>query len=184
MEPSSQSESIEQTAYKANHKLNLAKSQYYMTNCYNSTAATANCLPLGRERIDWTITEDVDCAFSDGICRGDNVVQFDTGRLNSYAHFGINAAVPDQVEYRRVMTCAPLKTAGYVGGPLDQLVPGFWSFTDGEVVTLKYNYGPNLREYYGCPNWTLSYSNQSISLFESQLVINGESLNFELGYVH
>jgi hypothetical protein len=47
-----------------------------------------------------------------------DAIQFDTGFLDSRAHFGINTKT-DNIEYRRVMTCAPVTTDGYVSPYVD-----------------------------------------------------------------
>ena len=88
-----------------------------------------------------------------------DAVQFDTGFVNSQTHFGINSK-DNQVEYRRVMTCAPITTEGYVSGYVDaahlnaseDIGPA-----EGETFR-KYAYGQSLVY---ADNTTFAYSNLS-----------------------
>ena len=152
--------SRQQIRYDSNFEELTRKSHTYTGQCYNSTSqhSYAACLPYGRSRISWSTDLHAACPFSDDICIAD-AVQFDTGFLNSQTHFGINSR-DDQVEYRRVMTCAPITTDGHVSDYVDSADLNLTidlGFATGETFR-KYEYGPGL---WFPDNTTFAYSNLS-----------------------
>jgi hypothetical protein len=91
-----------------------------------------------------------------------DAIEFDTGFLNSNTHFGINTDKHDSIEYRRVMTCAPIATNGFVSEWVNatelNYVPGLGVQPVESETFLKYGYGQ------GIPfedNTTFAYSNLS-----------------------
>lgn len=156
--PSWQDWSIQRLSYWSNFFALMRESHTYVAQCYNSSIdePTEACLPHGKNRISWTTNTMVKCPFED-MCVAD-AIQFDTGFLSSQNHFGIN--VKDDIEYRRVMTCAPIKTDGYVTDYVSELD---LSENADQVVLegdtwLKYTYGGS---YYFNDNTTYAYSNFS-----------------------
>ena len=156
-----QSYNLQRISYWAN-TFELAKQTHVqVSQCYNSTHANPNnlCLPYGKSRISWSTNYDIPCPFEERLCIAD-AIQFDSGFLNSRDHLGINTQ--DHIEYRRVLTCAPITTDGYVSDYVnstglnaseDALTQQ--STFDGETF-LKYNYGQN---GYFNDNTTFAYSN-------------------------
>lgn len=139
---------VQQIEYWANANLLAKKSHAYTSQCqkFNSTQDNPSsfCLPYGRDRISWSTNTHAACPFDKDMCIAD-AVQFDTGFLNSHTHFGINEK-ETRIEYRRVMTCAPITTDGYVASSYVSLSDlnvsetyGIWAYEDEKF--LRYNYG-------------------------------------------
>lgn len=148
------------TEQHASNIIELAKLTHnYVAECYNTTHHNPNthCLPYGKGRISWTTKINTGCPFDEAMCIADDV-QFDSGFINSQTHFGINTK--DQVEYRRVLTCAPIKTDGYVtdwvnNTELNQTADADQNVYDGDTY-LKYQYG---QSYAFNDNTTYAYAN-------------------------
>lgn len=141
----------------------ILTSHAHMLQCYNSTASQLNemCLPYGRNEVSWTRHLNVSCPFAKDMCVTD-AIQFDTGFMSTSFHYGIDTK-EDHIEYRRVMTCAPITTEGYVSGYFNSSDMGFavdsatYKPLDGETF-LKYTYGPS---GFFSDNTTYAYSNFS-----------------------
>lgn len=98
----------------------------------------------------------------------DGTVQFDTGFLDSRLHFGMNSRDDDRVQYRRVMTCAPVTTTGYVsndyvnGSGLNQTELGDFETSGYQAAKfLKYSYGQSVLFD---ANTTYAYNDDSFDL--------------------
>lgn len=86
----------------------------YALKFYAKKLKDENCLKYIQLRLPTTIMRDASCPFQEGMCksRQRNIV-LDTGYLDSHHHLGLNTPVDDRVLFRRVTSCAPLKTEGY-----------------------------------------------------------------------
>jgi hypothetical protein len=141
------------------------RSHAYVSRCHSFdeplTNQSSNCLPLGKDQIKWSTEFDVACPFDEDMCVAD-AIRFDSGFIDSRTHFGINSK-EDHVEYRRVTTCAPIKTKGHVSGYVGQdelnYTAGDGGWTEGETF-LKYAYGQS--GLFG-DNTTYAYSNYTFS---------------------
>lgn len=157
--------SWEFTQYATNFNQLAQKSHVYVSECYNSTDSDPStpCLPYGKSRIAWTTDLSAQCPFDEGMCLTD-AIQFDSGYLNSYTHLGINTK-HDRVEYRRVMTCAPITTDGYMSGYVNatnlNITDDYASTLYEGDMWLKYAYGQSLLFN---DNTTYAYSNFSFDL--------------------
>lgn len=122
------------------------KAHDYVSKCYNTTLNSPSefCLPYGRSQISWSTNSSAECPFEKDLCTAD-AIQFDSGFINSRTHFGINTRV-DDIEYRRVVTCAPITTEGYVSGWVNDSTFAPDILNDlgyvGEIF-LRYTYGQN-----------------------------------------
>lgn len=146
----------------------MVNAHLYEQQCSNSTSSNKNglCFPPGRSRITWSTDAQTPCPFQDDICVAE-AVQFDTGFISSRTHFGINFK-DDHIEYRRVMTCAPIKTDGYVSSWVNVTDLDALSYLDSEFFQdetfLTYNYGPNIDLFNtNETNATFAYSNLTFS---------------------
>jgi hypothetical protein len=139
----------ERLSYWDNVESNSLRASNYVANCYNFTTTLSPvtpCLPYGRRKIEWSKSTNSDCPFASEMCLNKTVVQFDSGFINSNAHFGINS-YKETVEYRRVMTCAPIATNGFVSNWTNvtelSLAPGFGAAFEGEMF-LTFHYGTGI----------------------------------------
>lgn len=82
--------------------------------CYSSTSDAQNCNLYTKQRLPTNIDRNASCPFEDSICKLErgNIV-FDTGYLDSHFDFGINAPEQERVLFRRVSSCAPIKSDGH-----------------------------------------------------------------------
>jgi hypothetical protein len=84
----------------------------YAAECYNSSS-TANCNKFLVPRIPWTADYFAPCPFDESMCIGP-ALEMDTGRLSSNDVFGLNFAEQQQLDFRKVMACAPLTQEGFL----------------------------------------------------------------------
>ena len=79
----------------------------------------------------------------------------DTGLLDTNEHLGINAAQSDWIQYRKVTSCSPIHTKGYVT-TFNDTDPN--DLTYGNLF-FDYNYGPILN----ISNYTYEYNTHSVA---------------------
>ncbi|KAF2140948.1 uncharacterized protein K452DRAFT_351652 [Aplosporella prunicola CBS 121167] len=86
----------------------------YARNCITDVSDLASCKAFIKRQLPTKIDRNASCPFQDGICKLDygNIV-FDTGYLDSHFDFGINAPPNERILFRRISSCAPIKTDGY-----------------------------------------------------------------------
>src|ERR1700722_3546927 len=119
-------------------------SSNYAQNCYqtNSTASDCNIFAVPRIQTTSAVTS---CPFAQGTCIEDaGALQISTESINSDIHLGINSRRKHSIDYRRITTCAPLRTDGFTE----------WNL--GEF--LNFYYGPQLNMSGGLDaEWTFTY---------------------------
>lgn len=127
----------------------------YARNCYLGAHDPIQCGTYPVSDIPWT-TSEVDCPFGDDICLTNltSAYQMDTGRIDSREFLGINAPDGSTVEYRKVTTCSPITSKGYVK-----------AFNGSEVgigedndLILELFYGPVTENH----NFTLAYNTHAV----------------------
>lgn len=93
----------------------LSASASYARFCYTNATSSPACNVYATRQIPWASDYNATCPFASGTCIGSDTsaLQLDTGQLDSHATLGLNAAPKDRITYRRVTTCAPLKTDGH-----------------------------------------------------------------------
>jgi hypothetical protein len=91
-------------------------SSIYSRACYGKGTNLPQCNVFSEQQIDWTSDHNATCPFAPGTCIGTNTaaLQLDTGHMDSHTTFGINALKENRVTYRKVTTCAPITTDGYL----------------------------------------------------------------------
>ncbi|CAN9463692.1 unnamed protein product [Alternaria alternata] len=127
----------------------------YSRNCDRSDAVATDCPTYTRKSLPMSVFDNATCPFDPKVCLldGDNLV-IDTGRINSHSDLGINAEPRDRFEYRRVTSCAPLRTEGY-SERVNKTIEGY------QVPFTNYLYGKNL---HNDANYTYDYSTFRTSL--------------------
>ena len=84
-----------------------------------SEAPASDCNYWVKPTLNWTTSYPGVCPFKPNICRASpasDIVQFDTGYLNTLDDVRLNAPPEDHVAFRRITTCAPVKTEGFTRG--------------------------------------------------------------------
>ncbi|KAI3327333.1 hypothetical protein HD806DRAFT_550854 [Xylariaceae sp. AK1471] len=123
--------SLDNEVLVANQFLEAFKSATdYSQQCYNTTEEKECSLPT-IAAINWITDWDAKCPFDEIMCLGP-AMQLDTSRINSNTMLGINSPVKDQVDFRKVTTCAPITQENYtikftnntLPAPLSYVVPG------------------------------------------------------------
>ena len=130
----------------------FGQSYQYNQKCYSATPSKTGCNIYAKPNISSYGDNAASCPFDGSICKGNNsAFIIDTGFLDSDLDLGINAPKSDRMQYRKVMTCSPLKTTGYMSN---------WTSAPEaplpEDQYLYYYYGPQSDS-----QWTVSYDNYS-----------------------
>ncbi|KAI9699287.1 MAG: hypothetical protein M1836_002897 [Candelina mexicana] len=125
----------------------------YARACYGNTGNVLQCNSYTKQQIPWKTNVNATCPFKSGTCIGTNTAAYemDTGPIDSHEMLGINAPQRDRITYRKVTTCAPIHTAGFVqlenytaengkGVPGDQFQRFYYGpFRNGSNETYFYN---------------------------------------------
>ena len=157
--PSSDASQLTQQWFVTSRNLNATKdATTYARLCYGQSNDNPYCSQYVVPQIQWTSDANSTCPFDADFCRLKGTAaafKMDTGILSSQSVFGFNTRRSDEIGYRKVTTCAPLRT------PV-----GFYEFvnntsSDGEPGTqqwLRYYLGPTKET-----NWTYGYNTNSSS---------------------
>jgi len=92
-------------------------SKQYVGNCLSQSQSLEECNAFKVPQLNWTLQYNAYCPFrGDDICIGpvDGALKFDTGFIDSRNDLGINTDDMNRVQYRRITTCSPIETKGYV----------------------------------------------------------------------
>jgi hypothetical protein len=119
----------------------------YAQNCYQSNATASGCNDFAVPKIE-TTSALTSCPFAGGMCldEGAGALQISTGFINSDIHLGVNSRRKHSIDYRRITTCAPLRSEGFTKLHLDEY--------------LNFYYGIQLKSSgYPTVDWTFTYDN-------------------------
>lgn len=126
----------------------------YARTCYEGNHDPLRCKSYAQPQIKWTTNQNASCPFAKGTCLMSDTAAYsmDTGPIDSHDVLGINAPMQDRITYRKVTTCAPLHTKGFVTNWNATGAPG----TPGKPGDLiqKVWYGPVAT----VANYTLAYN--------------------------
>ena len=88
----------------------------YARACYGGLQDPLKCNIYTQPQIEWTTNQNASCPFASGVCYFSDkaAYEMDTGPIDSHDVLGINAPVQDRITYRKVTTCAPIHTNGFV----------------------------------------------------------------------
>ena len=96
----------------------------YAQNCYQSNGTGSGCNAFAVPKIE-TTSVITSCPFAVGMCLDDaaGALKISTDFINSDIHLGVNSRRKHSIDYRRITTCAPLRSEGFTkfdsGGFLD-----------------------------------------------------------------
>lgn len=140
----------------------------YARACYGALQDPLKCHIYTKPQINWTTNQNASCPFTTGVCYFSDTAAYemDTGPVNSHDVLGINAPVRDRITYRKVTTCAPLHTKGFVTLVNATGEPGTLG-RQGDVIEELW-YGPNV----DASNYTYFYNDHAL------LDSNGYSLSY------
>ena len=131
----------------------------YARLCYGQSKESPFCNRYAVPQLPWTSDTNVSCPFDPSFCGLNGTAatfRMDTGMLSSQSIFGFNTGRSDEIGYRRVTTCAPIKPPrGFI-----ELVNN--TSPDGSPGSSRY-----LRFYLGqntVGNWTYEYNVDAISV--------------------
>ncbi|KAF2729273.1 hypothetical protein EJ04DRAFT_568779 [Polyplosphaeria fusca] len=111
----------------------------YADKCYGTNAASPECPVYVKERIETTVIRNASCPFETGICiLDDGNLIIDSGPINVHDELGLNVKPADRYTYRRLTSCAPLRTEGY-SSQVNQLIGSI------KYPFMNYFYGENLQ---------------------------------------
>ena len=129
----------------------------YSRACYDNTENALTCNQYVQQRLQWTSNQNATCPFSPDLCIYGSIAAYemDTGLLDTHEHLGINAAQSDRIQYRKVTSCSPIHTRGYVT-TFNDTDPNHLAYGN---LFLEYNYGPILN----VSNFTYRYNTHSVA---------------------
>lgn len=130
--------------YQDGQRMTLSNS--YAQECYSnpfegnegdgvdeSDVTRVNCQGYTRGALNYTNAM-VDCPLGE-TCATPQALRLDTGYLDSHIDFGINEPQENRVTYRKMTTCAPLKTEGFSSNAYEAV--------NGLGTAAIYSYGNN-----------------------------------------
>ena len=130
----------------------------YLTNAILSARDVKSCITpnttkletpehecdVSTGKVKWHVDKAAPCPFETDMCVT-GALKLDSGRLDSDTDFGINAPVQSRVTYQKVLTCAPIKTNGFVSN----WTAGSSNSNDPGAGYLYFYYGPSQPYSYG-----------------------------------
>ncbi|KAI9668603.1 MAG: hypothetical protein M1831_001042 [Alyxoria varia] len=134
----------------------------YARSCYpGNSSITADCDYYPVQYLDYDVSHDATCPFSDGICKMNETqpLVIDSGLLDTQRQLGINSRPNERLQYRRKLTCSPLRTTGYsrnfnVTRANNDDYPG-----DIGDTKMGYEYGPVVGNNF---NYTTAYDTHTV----------------------
>jgi hypothetical protein len=182
----------------------ISEAQQYSKTCYSwldgfiPDNSSASCSQYVLPSLQSTINRNATCPFAAQACSGP-AISFDSGRIDSNDHLGINGLEKDRLQIRRMMTCAPVPleqrySLPWAESPLDpgQLVKFFqlgeaynssastFNGTFDITNTTLSTSGPNdLLLAFPFPCCTTDFANQHQSSMSYKLVGDTDLSSFE-----
>lgn len=106
----------ELTAYSAYLQGNTQLSKEYVDDCLQQSQSLPECKTFKCPQLKWTSTNQAPCPFSSGMCLGpvNGSLEIDTRLMDSRDDLGINGDDMNRVQYRRLITCIPITSQGYI----------------------------------------------------------------------
>ena len=156
---------VDKTWFQAYRNLNATRdAATYSRLCYGVITNKQFCSQYTVPNIPWTRDVNSTCPFGSDFCRLNGTaaaLTMDTAMLNSQSIFGFNTPPSDEVGYRKVTTCAPIRTPN-----------GFSEFVNNTTSNGRPGNDTWLRVYLGPTshtNWTGAYNvNKSTESYELQ----------------
>lgn len=85
----------------------------YAQNCYLNVSDLESCTAFIQPQLPSKINRNASCPFQDGICQtAHGNIEFET-YIDSHVDLGLNAPPHERIMFRRISTCAPLRTDGH-----------------------------------------------------------------------
>jgi len=118
----------------------MTSAMNYANRCYFANARIENCDYFVKPRLPSTVNRNASCPFNDDICRTQyGNIELDTGLIDSHYDLGYNGPSEKRMQFRRKMSCAPLKMENYT----DSFV---YESPVGNVSYKRYQYGARYRK--------------------------------------
>lgn len=88
----------------------------YSRACYGSSQSLLQCAQYPQQQLPWKVTQNATCPFAPDLCfyGASSAYEMDTGHIDSHQALGINAPKFERIQYRKVTTCSPIHTRGYL----------------------------------------------------------------------
>ena len=150
----------------------------YSRACYGNAGNALGCNQYVRQQLHWTSDQNATCPFSPELCIYGSTAAYemDTGLLSTHEDLGINAAQSDRIQYRKVTTCSPVHTRGYVT-TFNDTNPTHLAYGD---LILEYNYGP----IPNVSNYTYFYNTHSVTDIEDYILTYASYIVYNLCPFH
>ncbi|KAH7418542.1 hypothetical protein BKA64DRAFT_202525 [Cadophora sp. MPI-SDFR-AT-0126] len=104
------------TDFNVHQRVNADLSKSYVRDCLSGYQSSPECNIFKQRAIPYLSRNNATCPFSPEMCLGapNTALNLDSTLLDSSHDFGINSLPKDRVSYRKVATCAPVTTDGYI----------------------------------------------------------------------
>lgn len=116
------------TLFNIHQRINADLSKDYVRDCLSGYQSSPECNIYKRRELPYLTNTNAACPFSPEMCRT-SALQLDSGLLDSNDDLGINSEVRDRVQYRTVLTCAPITLDGFVKGGSSTIDGRAYNFT-------------------------------------------------------
>lgn len=127
-------------------RLTLTKSAAYARSCYNNhlDGGATDCSMFVTTYLEGdNASADVNasCPFGGDACAASKAVKYDSGRISSSRHLGINFPQSEDVSIRRITSCAPIDSEKYATDWKDNRVEAYGGKTTTSVRFWEFGTG-------------------------------------------
>ncbi|PVH73525.1 hypothetical protein DL98DRAFT_431108, partial [Cadophora sp. DSE1049] len=150
------------------HIPNADLSKSYVRDCLSGYQSSPECNIFKQRAIPYLSRNNATCPFSPEMCLGapNTALRLDSTLLDSNHDFGINSLPKDRVSYRKVATCSPVTTDGFIESGA------------GDFKGRGYNY---TAAYYGTNNM-MNSSRDMYGGLDNATYVHTDYKELQLGY--
>lgn len=111
----------------------------YALNCHLNVSDLGSCDSFIQPQLPVKIDRNASCPFKDGICKSEyGNIAFETF-VDSHSDLGLNAPPDERINFRRISSCAPIRTDGY---------SSMYHSSETGMNYSRYYYGPTITVNY------------------------------------
>ncbi|KAK0124638.1 hypothetical protein ONS95_009585 [Cadophora gregata] len=149
LSPDMSSDFDQATDFNVHQRVNADLSKSYVRDCLSGYQSSPECNIFKQRAIPYLSMNNATCPFSPEMCLGspNTALSFDSTLLDSNHDFGINSLPKDRVSYRKVATCSPVTTDGYLESGESELKGRGYNYTAAHYGTN--NMMDSSRDMYG-----------------------------------
>jgi hypothetical protein len=141
-------------------KTQTVRDSAYVQQCLSGNyQSSPECNTFQVQALPFTTRTNASCPFSPKMCTGPEgfAVEFDTGLLDSRDDLGVNSKQIDRIQYRKVTTCSPITSDGYVNTGVSTLKGRAYNYT-AAFYGINNDMPSSMSIFGGIPNATYVHS--------------------------